>query len=177
MPTSPPRRLYDPATRARVASGQIRRVRWLSVIVALVSGALIGGLHASELPFLARPLGFCPSDVPLYDCEYPAWLDVAAGALAALVLGGALLPLAPLAGRRIRPSVYCRSCDGMGWMADLRDRGGRCPRCGGERFDLLSTDVEAAWLTGGPLFLPRREVREDVKGADLIQERARDGSG
>ncbi|MEZ4424729.1 MAG: hypothetical protein R3E98_15065 [Gemmatimonadota bacterium] len=138
-------------------------------IVAVVSGALVAGLHASELPFLARPLGLCPDGTPLYDCAIPVWTHAAAGALGAGVFFLLLLPLVPLAGRRVRPSVYCRGCDRMGWVADLVGTNGRCPHCGSERHDFFVMDVRAVFLGGSTLFLPRQEVLADVTGSALLE--------
>jgi hypothetical protein len=138
---------------------------------ALIVGAMVGAAHYTEAPFVASWLGYCDGLRYLSDCEYPASLDWVVGAATALLFGLLLAPLVRLAPRRVRPSIYCRGCNGMGWIQDLDRTEGRCPRCGSVRFDYEETTVEAVYHydTGYPVGAPRRVTQKDVAGPDLLQ--------
>jgi hypothetical protein len=170
------RRLYEPATRRRLGRSAARRIASYVVVAAAVSGALIVGLHYEELPFLASWLGYCDESRSLTDCAYPRRLDWLAGVVGALAFGLLLAPLVPLAARRVRPSVYCRSCDSMGWVCDLVRSEGRCPRCGGGRFDHRSIAMEPMYNLDPVVYLPRNAVETDVAGTELLR-RHRAGAG
>lgn len=172
------RRLYEPATRRRLGRRAARRSAAYVVVAAAVAGALIGGLHYEELPFLASWLGHCDDSRSLAGCAYPGRLDWLAGVIGALAFGLLLAPLVPLAARRVRPSVYCHSCNSMGWVCDLVRSKGRCPHCGGDRFDHRSIELEPMYNLDPVVFLPRHAVETDVAGTELLRRhRAGAGSG
>ncbi len=135
--------------------------------MALLSGALIGGANHEE-PFFAAWLGYCDGVRYLVECEYPPAIDWIAGLVGALVIGLVVAPAIPLARRRIRPTVFCRSCPGAGWIEDLVPRDGRCPRCGGSRFDHERTALDTLFAGESVFFLPRRDRERDVAGSDLV---------
>lgn len=168
-------RVYlDPETAARQRAANGRRSRRLAVVVAVVAAGLAVGLH-TETPFVADLLGYCDGVRFAVECEYPPWvytLAALAGAGIGLVL--AIPSLLVAARRDVATTVRCRSCDAVGWIADLRVRGGRCPRCAGHRFDYRAYGPGPVWLPGSVIFVPERVVENDVAGADLL---ARHGEG
>jgi len=168
------RTLFNPATRDGLAGRYARRLGLMVAVVAVVSGGLIGGLHYEELPFLADWLGYCDGAGFPAECEYPGRLDWLAGVAGGVVMGFVLVPLVPLARRRFRPSVFCRGCDGAGWIEDLVPTGGRCPRCGSDRFDFDSTELDPVFAFGSAFFLPRRNRERDVRGAELVVRGSRE---
>jgi hypothetical protein len=163
------RRLYDPATQRRLGRRAARRIAGFVVAGAAFAGALAGGLHFEELPFLASWLGYCDGSRSLAGCQYPQRLDWLAGVVAAVAFGLLLAPLVPLAARRVRPSVYCRGCDGMGWIADLAGSAGRCPHCGSDRFDHLRIVQEPIYTLEPTVYLPRHKFETGVAGAELLR--------
>jgi len=155
-------RLFDAATRGRIRRQTDRGVCIVFMVVALLVGGLMAGLH-HEMPVLPYWLSICPPDVPHYDCDYSPWLDVLAGAASAVIFGLFLTVLFRY--RRIAPTVRCEGCGGRGWIIDLEASGGRCPLCGNERFAYFT--IEAA---GAPMFRVWR--LKDTDGRDLLEMQA-----
>ena len=162
------RRLYDAATQGRLGRRFARQLAVTIAVCSVIAGGLIGGLHYEETPFLASWLGYCDGARFASECEYPVRLDWLAGMLGALVFGLVLAPLLPRAHRRVKPSVFCRGCDHMGWIEDLVQTEGRCPRCGSFRFDHQQVELDPIFFSGDLLFLPRKAVELDVPGPDLL---------
>jgi hypothetical protein len=130
-------------------------------VVSLVSGGLFAAIH-NELPFLAHWTGACSPDAYAYECEARPFWNAVAGVGVGLLMTAFSFTLhfkAPM-----RPTIRCRGCNTRGWVLDIEPTGGRCPRCGADRFDYR---VVLARGGAGPLL---RFVREnDVAGADLVQ--------
>lgn len=155
-------RLYDPRTagviRREAAPGRLL----VFGISAVVAGALLGVLH-HELPFLAHWTGACSPDDYAYECEARGFYDVVVG-----VLGFVLFAAFGWLGHRlgpIHPTITCKGCGTRCFALDLEATGGRCPRCGADRF------AYQIWLAGGGALGPRvhRFREDDVAGADVVQ--------
>ena len=156
-----PGALFDPATRSAHDRRFGRGYRMAVPVVTLLVGGLVGGYHYEE-PFLPYWLGVCGDGVDRADCVYRPVLDWLAGFGGALAFG--LFALAAYKFRRIPPSVTCLGCGGRGWIVDLEPTGGRCPRCGHDRFRYLR--VVAA---GVPAIRLWRLA--EVDGRELLQLR------
>jgi hypothetical protein len=158
----PSTRLYDPRS-ATVIRAELARGRLLAFgITALVCGGLMAALH-HELPFLAHWTGACSPDDYAYECQTRVRFDVVAGVITvALFAGFGLLAhrLGP-----IRPTLTCRNCGTRGWVLDIEPHHGRCPLCGGDRFDYQ------IWVGGAAAAGPRLEhiIEDDAAGADLVR--------
>jgi rubredoxin len=98
-----------------------------------------------------------------YECASRLLHGAVVGAGAAVLIGG--LSLAGHRFGRIPPTLTCRRCGTSGWVLDIEPHGGRCPRCGADRFDYR------IWFGGGNRLGPRLiRLREyDVAGAMLVQ--------
>lgn len=153
--------LFDPATEGILRAEQAPSRLVVFGLASLVFGALFAALH-HELPFLAYWTGACSPEAYAYECEARgAWNGVAA--VAATALFGAFCWLLHRA-VPLRPTVTCRSCWTRGWVLDL-EPAGRCPRCGGDRFDYR------VWFGSGHGKVPRIERFEelDVPGMHLVE--------
>jgi hypothetical protein len=131
-------------------------------LASLVAGGLFAALH-HELPFLAHWTGACSPEAYAYECEARGFYDAVAA-----VAGTALFGVLGWLGYRLgpmRPTVTCTQCHSRGWALDLEPHGGRCPRCGGQRFDYQ------IWFGGGTASGPRIErFREQgVEGPDVVR--------
>lgn len=156
------RPLYDPNTADTIRRAQRGTHLFVAVFSSVLVGALVFGLH-HELPFLARWAGACSSAAYAYECPSRMSYGIVAGACAAVVFGALVVLLYRVA--PIRPTLVCRGCRTWGWALDLEPSGGRCPRCGGDRFDYR------AWVvTGGGQGAGLEKLREDdVAGIDLVR--------
>jgi hypothetical protein len=155
-------RLYDPRTGEELRRQQAPSRALVFGIAALACGALFALAH-HELPFLAHWAGACSPDDYAYECTVRGRYGALGGAgLAALL--GALFALAHRY-RRFPPTLTCRGCGTSGFVLDIEPHGGRCPLCGGERFDYR------IWFGTGTGAGPRLErvVEEDRAGPDLVR--------
>ena len=154
--------LYDPRTGERIRAEQAPSRLLVFGISALVGAGLVAAAH-HELPFLAHWSGACSPEDYAYECPARAPYDALAG-VAALVIFGALA-IAAHRFARFPPTLRCRRCGTSGWVLDIEPHGGRCPRCGGDRFDYR------IWFGGGTGFGPllERVHEEDQAGRDLVR--------
>lgn len=155
-------RLYDPQTADTIRAEQVPGRLVVLGIASVVCGIVIAAGH-HEWPFLAYWSGYCsPADFA-YACTSRVFFDVVAG-VGSAVVAGAL----SVAGHRygpIPPTITCRACGTSGWVLDIEPMLGRCPTCGGERFDYRTWFGSANGL--GPVL--ERVEEHDVAGADLVE--------
>jgi hypothetical protein len=153
--------LYDPRTAEVVRAEQVPSRVLVFGITAVVCGVM-GALAHYEWPFLAYWSGTCSPEKFAYKCA-ARWLSsMLAGVGTAALLAAFCLILHRIG--PIRPTVTCRGCGKSGWVLDIEPHGGRCPCCGGDRFDYR------IWFGSGNGAGPRLErVREDdMPGAELV---------
>lgn len=155
-------RLYDPRTAELLRREQAPSRAVVFGIAALACGVLVAAAH-HELPFLAYWTGACSPEDYAYQCETRGRYGLALG-VATTALFGALAAL----GHRyvhMRPTLTCRGCGTSGWVLDIEPHGGRCPRCGGERFDYR------IWFGTGTGVGPRLErvIEGDRAGPELVR--------
>jgi hypothetical protein len=158
----PQRQRFDPRTEAILRAEQAPSRLVVFGLFSLVAGGLFAALH-HELPFLAHWSGACSPADYAYECETRGFYDAVAG-VAGTAVFGACAWLAHRLGP-MRPTVTCTSCRTSGWVLDLEPHAGRCPRCGGDRFDYQ------IWFGDGTGRGPRIERfrEQDVAGADLVR--------
>ncbi len=166
--------LFNPKTRSDLLRRASRRLILLMAGCSVLAGAMVGGFHYEE-PFLPQLLGVCAPDASRGDCEYSAWLDVAAGVAATVAFGAVCFVAYRL--RRLSPTVFCRSCGGCGWIVDLQPSAGRCPSCGHGRFRYRARELE---VDTDPFSLRQIVVKVwdevDVSGETLLALKVRKGS-
>lgn len=160
MAPKPP--LYDADTANAIRRAQRGTHLFVAAFSSVLIGALVLGLH-HELPFLSYWTGACSSQMYAYECPSRMSHGIVACVGAAIVAAALVVLLYRFA--PIRPTLKCRSCGTWGWALDLEPHDGRCPRCGGDRFDYR------AWTVGGGGGGVRLEqLREDdVAGIDLVR--------
>lgn len=156
------RRLYDQRThetlRRRRAKAFVVTVGICAVVVAGLS--LVGHM---EFPMLAEFAGYCAD---AWRCDgYPGYLDWLAGGAGFLLFGCYGMVLARFQrGRPPAPTVFCEGCDGAGWVADLEQSNGLCPRCRQDRFTYVSTPQ--------PIGMALNTIVEPgMAGRDLLERR------
>jgi len=159
-------RLFDSKSRAAIRAKTDRPYAIAFGVSACVMAGLVGGLHYEELPFLAYWFDYCSPQQFVYDCHYPAALDWMAAGVTGVIAGIALAALFRF--RRIRPTVTCHRCGSQGWILDLEQAAGRCPRCGHDRFRYRTLEG-----TGVPVV--RIIDLEDVDAAELLESRRTNG--
>jgi hypothetical protein len=155
-------RLFDPKSRAAIRAETDRSYAIAFGVTAVVLAGLGGGLHYEELPFLAYLLGYCSPPEARYECSYPVWVDGLAAVITLVAVSAGLAVV--LRHRRIQPTVTCRGCESRGWIIDLAAKGGRCPRCGHDRFRYRGLDP-------GGVPVVRILDFDDVEGDDLLELR------
>jgi hypothetical protein len=166
--------LFNPRTRDAIRLRTGRDLRLILAGAAVVVGAMLGGAHYEE-PLLPYLLGLCAPDVARGDCAYDHWLDVAAGLAATALFGAFFFVVYRL--RPLRPTVSCRRCDGAGWIEDLRNSAGRCPRCSHDRFRYRAREIVPDPNTmSGRNVLIQTWALDDVAGAELLALKAEKGN-
>lgn len=166
--------LFNPQTREVLRRRTGRSLRLLLAGATVLAGAAVGGFHYEE-PFLPYLFGNCPSDLPRGACVYSRWLDVLAGLAAAAAFGVFCLAVYRL--RRLTPTVFCRKCEGAGWIEDLLARDGRCPLCGHGRFNYRARaiEVEVEPMTDQQIAVRSWQL-DDVAGEQLLALKAEKGA-
>ena len=160
------RTLYSDDTRRKVQRWFMRRVA-LTIAGSSVVVALITGLYHTDESFLAYWIHQCSSR-SMYACEPPWWTHLLAAGSAGVLFGALLSPLVAFSKSRVRPTVYCRTCPGVGWVPDLAITKGHCPLCGSERFDYLGVRLSTSGMAMGLNAMPLPHVSVDVTGAELL---------
>lgn len=142
------------------------RVLWrVGAGTAAIAGLVGAGVH-HEYPFLLPWLGLCAPGVRLYRCEGSWGVNIAFGLLCAALLAAYVVLLHRWV--PVRRVMSCRSCGGRGWILNL-EPDGRCPRCGGDRFDARIWRSGLASAGTVPWVAPRTYT--DVEGVFLLAKR------
>ena len=137
-------------------------------IAPLFSGLVLAA-HV-EMPLLADLAGACEGERYLALCAYSPLYDGLAALLGLLFYGAFLLLLFRYVRNAPPPTVYCRHCDGAGWVRDLEPTDGRCPLCQNDLFAYYQHAVP----TGRGLNLTKL-LEPEVRGGVLIARRKAQG--
>lgn len=152
--------VYDTNTANAIRQAQRGTHLAVAAFSSVLIGALVVALH-HELPFLAYWTGACASGTYAYECPSRMSYSIAAGAGAAIVVGALVVLLYRVV--PIRPTLRCRRCRTWGWALDLEPGDGRCPRCGGDRFDYR------VWAVSDDGRGVEQLREDDVAGIDLVR--------
>lgn len=152
------RPLYDPHTADLIWAGE-RSSRCLIFGIATIFCGVCVGLFHDEWPFLAYWIGACsPADFA-YECSSRGFYGVVAGVGTVVLMGGLVVVFSHLLHLPLQPTLTCRRCETSGWVLDIEPHGGRCPSCGGDRFDYR------IYFSAEDIF----DDEDDVAGADLVR--------
>src|SRR5687767_725089 len=169
LPGLRPHCLYSAVTADAIyREGRRSQIRIVAGIAPLFSGLVLAA-HV-EMPLLAEIAGACEGARYLALCGYSPLYDGLAALLGLLFYGALVVLLFHFIRHAPPPTVYCRHCDGAGWVRDLEPSGGRCPLCHHDLFAYYQHAVP----TGRGLNLSKL-LEPEVRGIMLIARRKAQG--
>jgi hypothetical protein len=169
LPGLRPHRLYSAATADAVYRDGRRGQIWTVAGIAPLFSGLVLVAHV-EMPLLAQLAGACEGARYLALCAYSPLYDGLAALLGLLFYGAFVMLLFHFIRHASPPTVYCRRCDGAGWVRDLEPTAGRCPLCHHDLFAYCRHAVP----TGRGLNLSKL-LEPEVPGIMLIARRKAQG--